>query len=411
MAFYSFVLVCYNNWNLSRQAITSLISSLDDKYKTKAIELIIVNNGSTDETSLGIEDLRKLYTSEPIEITEIKLEENMGYAVGLNIGLARTTGRIITIMNNDLIFTKDWFNGLAEILENNYGVGAAVPYLSYAATIQNVGVLFDSRDEIDNFAKKFMQDNKEKVTYIDNVISACVSFRRDMLMLIGGFDFWFGMGMADDTDWSLRANITGLKVAVVGSSFVYHIGNATFAKIPEITSAAIISNHPKFMLKWNLKGNENANGLHHSFREVIQNNNYLREKHYFPTKIAEFNLASEPLLERKDNLVRILLAADWTNPKSQWREKILKVLQQNVPQKEIICWAPKQYFLENEVVDEVNKTIRLSTRTAVKLMHDDIFPVELLRFLKSFHGVLEVKDDYVNRYITYLAKQISIPVL
>jgi len=387
-----------------------LINSLDDKYKTKGIELIIVNNGSTDETSVGIEDLKKLYTAGSIEIIEIRLEENMGYAVGLNIGLARSTGRIITVMNNDLIFTKDWFNGLAEILENNYAVGAVVPYLSYAATIQNVGVLFDSIDEIDNFAKKFMQNNKEKVTYVDNVISACVSFRRDMLMLIGGFDFWFGMGMADDTDWSFRANITGLRVAVVGSSFVYHIGNATFAKIPEITSAAIISNHPKFMIKWNLKGKENPNGLHHSFREVIQNNTYLREKYYFPTKIAEFNLSSEPLLEKKDNSVRILLAADWTNTKSQWRNSLQKAISYAKPGKEVCLWIPQQYFMENEVGAEVKKIVESLNWVAIKLLYNNIFPVDLLRFLRSFDVIVSVENDYVNRYITSLAKENNLPV-
>jgi len=410
VSYYSFVLVCYNNWNLSKQAITTLINSLDDKYKTKGIELIIVNNGSTDETGVSIEDLKRLYTAGTIEIIEIRLEENMGYAVGLNIGLARTTGRIITIMNNDLIFTKDWFNGLAEILENNYGVGVAAPYLSYAATIQNLGVLFSSIDEIDNFAKKFMQNNKEKVSYVDNVISACVSFRRDMLMLIGGFDFWFGMGMADDTDWSFRANITGLRIAVVGSSFVYHIGNATFAKIPEITSAAIISNHPKFMIKWNLKGKENENGLHHSFREVIQNNTYLREKNYFPTKISEFNLLSEPLLEKKDNSLRILLAADWTNIKSQWRTSLQKAISFGKSDKEICLWIPQQYFMENEVGAEVKKIVGPLDWAAIKLLYNNISPVDLLRFLRSFDVIVSVEDDYVNRYIISLAKELNLPV-
>ena len=46
MPHYSFVILCYNNWNLSKQAITSLIESLNPSYFERGIELIIVNNGS-----------------------------------------------------------------------------------------------------------------------------------------------------------------------------------------------------------------------------------------------------------------------------------------------------------------------------------------------------------------------------
>ena len=106
------------------------------------------------------------------------------------MGLGYSGGEVITILNNDLVFSKGWFNGLVEILQNNNSVGMAVPYLSYAGTVQNVGVLFSSSKEIHKYAEKFMQENKDKVVFADNIISTCVSFRRDLFTLIGGFDFW-----------------------------------------------------------------------------------------------------------------------------------------------------------------------------------------------------------------------------
>lgn len=410
MPYYSFIMVCYNNWHLSRQALTTLVDSLDNTLKAKGIELLIVNNGSTDETSTGIEDLKKRYNSENLEIVEIKIEENMGYAIGLNVGLAYINGQVITVLNNDLIFTKGWFSGLGEILEQDSSVGVAVPYLSYAATVQNVGVLFSSSKEIHKFAEKFMQENKEKVVFADNIISACISFRRSLFNVIGGFDFWFGMAMADDTDWSLRANIAGLKIAVVGSSFVYHIGNATFATMPEITSAAIDSNHPKFMLKWNLRGNENPTGRYYSFREIIDNNIYLRKKHYFPTKMAEFNLLPGSLLEKENDILSILLIADWTNTKSQWRVRLQKALKNGKSDQKICLWIPEQYFRKDEVLPGVKKVLPPHTSMGIKFMHNNIFPVDLLRFLKSFDIILKVENDYVNRYITSLASQIGLRV-
>jgi len=160
MPYFSFIMVCYNNWHLSQQAITSLIKSLGASYKSKGIELIIVDNGSTDETSVAIEELIKMYTPGPIEIINIRLNENMGYTIGLNVGLAESRGNTITVMNNDLIFPEGWFDGIAKILQNDYSVGVAVPFLSYATGSQNVGVRFDSIQEIENFARKFEEIQK-----------------------------------------------------------------------------------------------------------------------------------------------------------------------------------------------------------------------------------------------------------
>lgn len=50
MPYYSFVLLCYNNWELTNQAITTLNDSISDTYKQKGIEIIVVNNGSIDDT-------------------------------------------------------------------------------------------------------------------------------------------------------------------------------------------------------------------------------------------------------------------------------------------------------------------------------------------------------------------------
>ncbi|MGI6226012.1 MAG: glycosyltransferase family 2 protein [Peptococcales bacterium] len=411
MPYYSFIMIGNNNWNLTRQALNTLLESLDDTIKVKGIELLIINNGSTKETSAGIGDFKKKFSSEFLDIVEIRLPENMGYAIGLNMGLGYSGGEVITILNNDLVFSKGWFNGLVEILQNNNSVGVAVPYLSYAGTVQNVGVLFSSSKEIHKFAEKFMQENKDKVVFADNIISTCVSFRRDLFNLIGGFDFWVGTSMACDIDWSLRANIAGKKIAVVGSSFVYHIGNATFAIMPDVTAMADDYNNPKFILKWNLRGNENPEGLFYSFREIIKNNIYLRKKHYFPTKPSEFNLLPGSLLEKKsENDKSILFIADWNNTKSDWRKGLSNISKQVNPQGEVYLWVPQQYFRGEEVIPEIEKVLP-NKNINIKYLFNNIFPIDILRFLKSFDVIFKVENDYVNRYMISFAKEIGLAII
>ena len=129
MPYYSFVMLCYNKWELTKQAITTLVESLSLSHKNKEMELIIVNNGSSDETKEGIEQIKKLYSHE-IEVVPVHLKENMGYPVGANMGLAQCRGQIITILNNDLVFPDNWFNGIVNTLESDNSIGVAVPFLS-----------------------------------------------------------------------------------------------------------------------------------------------------------------------------------------------------------------------------------------------------------------------------------------
>ena len=78
MPYYSFIMVGNNNWNLTRQALNTLLESLDDTIKVKGIELLIINNGSTKETSAGIGDFKKKFSSELLDIVEIRLPGKYG---------------------------------------------------------------------------------------------------------------------------------------------------------------------------------------------------------------------------------------------------------------------------------------------------------------------------------------------
>ena len=179
MAYYSFVMLCYNKWELTKQAITTLVESLSSSHKNKGVELIIVNNGSTDETKAGIEQIKKLYSHE-IEVVPVHLKENMGYPVGVNMGLEHYKGEIITIVNNDLVFPENWFDGIVNTLASDPLIGVAAPFLSYGSGHEHLGVSFSSLSEMREFAKKYMEENKDKKIYSERIIGACISFRENI---------------------------------------------------------------------------------------------------------------------------------------------------------------------------------------------------------------------------------------
>ena len=404
MLHYSFIILCHNQWELTRQAITTLNESISQYHKEKGIELIVVNNGSDDETKIGLEHMKTLIKKE-IEIVPIHLEENMGILFAMNIGYSRCSGEIITLLNNDLVFPTNWFDGIVRTLNERSDIGVAVPFLSYASGPADVGVKFDSNNEMEQFSKRFMDDNRNKVIYTERVIGACVSMKRELFSLIGGNDFWFGFGFFEDDDWSLRACIAGYKLAIVGASFVHHIGNRTIHKHSEATGAAIEANGEKFAKKWNIVAGFDRKNL-------VYNTQYLKEQHYFPVRIGDFNKPSSPkekatIAHKKE----IVLVADWSNDRSQWRNTLLKATGKlSVDSNQNLhLWIPKTYFNETDIINEVERLLNHNI-SPIYYHTDEVPPIDLFTFLSQFDAFLTVEDDYVNRYFKYLLANASLEI-
>ena len=90
----SIVIPCYNE----SKSIPILLENFSKKLDRKDIELIIVNNGSTDNTSLKIKKIKKKYNF--LKIVNIK--KNIGYGNGIVKGLKSAKGDFISWTHADL---------------------------------------------------------------------------------------------------------------------------------------------------------------------------------------------------------------------------------------------------------------------------------------------------------------------
>ena len=94
MKYISFTIPCYNSQDYMEKAINSLLSFKDD------IEIIIVNDGSLDNTSKIAHEYEKKYNC--IKVID---KENGGHGSGVNVGLKEANGLYFKVLDSD-----DWID-------------------------------------------------------------------------------------------------------------------------------------------------------------------------------------------------------------------------------------------------------------------------------------------------------------
>lgn len=408
---YSFLLVGYNHWNLTRQAIQTLVASLDRWHLEAGVELLVVDNGSTDETATGLEALANDPLMTQLQFRPLRTGLNIGFPSALNYGLSHATGEIITIAGNDAIFPKGWFDDLAATLEADTLIGIVSPFVTNASGPQHLDVTFETVEAMASFATRFMNDNRGRVIYTDRLVTVCVSFRRDLLATVGGFDFWFGIGGCDDDDWSLRARMAGYKLAVCGGSFVYHIGSATY-KTDGDWNATLSPKVVRYGRKWDLAMNNNRGSF--SVAGAIQHTPYRRDTHFIPVQSIDFSQSDAPFYPRNGAGTRLLLVTDWTDPQYHWGPVLYQYLAEMNEGDEIALWIPASHYDPDETAERLDKVVAEvgnKPMPEVTVCIDPVPPVRLLRVLKSFDGLIAVPADCVNRSLSFMAKQIGLPVI
>lgn len=110
---YSIVVPCYNE----EKNLQKLVSEFEKKLISKKdnVEVILVNNGSKDESLKLMEELQKKNNF----IKIVNVEENKGYGYGILQGLKETTGDYIGWIHADLQFNPSEIVKAIEYIENN----------------------------------------------------------------------------------------------------------------------------------------------------------------------------------------------------------------------------------------------------------------------------------------------------
>lgn len=109
----SIVIPCYNE----AENLSKLLAAYGEVIKRSDVEILLVNNGSTDETSVLLTQLLPAYTSF-LKVVTVPL--NQGYGHGILVGLKEAAGEFIGWTHGDLQTPpRDVIRALEIIEQNN----------------------------------------------------------------------------------------------------------------------------------------------------------------------------------------------------------------------------------------------------------------------------------------------------
>lgn len=175
----SVILPVYNGEQHVGRAIESIL-----RQTHQDIELIIVNDCSTDNTQSVLEE----YAAKDSRIRLFRNETNQKLPRTLNIGFAQATGDYWTWTSDDNQYHSDALEKMCAVLD----------------TMPEIGLVYTDLSIVDmqgNLIKELKEDEPEGIRFQDN-IGACFLYRKSLALMAGPYDET--MFLAEDYEFFIR---------------------------------------------------------------------------------------------------------------------------------------------------------------------------------------------------------------
>jgi len=233
----SLVILTFNKAAITYQCLESLLAHTDVPY-----ELILVDNGSTDETLSLLDRLENVII--------IRNSDNLGFVLGCNKGAKMAKGEHLLFLNNDTVVTPNWLSHLVRTIESYPKCGAVGCKLVWPnGLLQEAGSIIWSDGSALGYGRG---DNPFKSEYsylreVDYCSGACLLVRKDLFWAVGGFDELYAPAYYEDSDLCLGIQKLGYKVVFQPAVTVFH--HEFTSSTPDKARELMMDNQGKFLAK------------------------------------------------------------------------------------------------------------------------------------------------------------------
>jgi len=246
----SIIILSWNTKELLKRCLRSIYSGYTIDTHRYKVEIIIVDNGSTDGSREMVRSGQWLVAHQSlVTFRLIENQQNLGFAKGNNQGIKVASGELIMILNSDTIVQKGAIEKLASFINHHNDVAAISPLLlNDDGSIQKDPCYLRFPSPLTSFLyyNKFLKrltfkffpslllskTDFTKPTEVDQLPGAAMMVRKKILDEVGGFDEKFPIYF-EDVDLSFRIRRVGYKLLVVPDAKVIHLGRKSIEPVIE----------------------------------------------------------------------------------------------------------------------------------------------------------------------------------
>jgi len=305
----SIVVLTYNQLE---DCTKSCIESIYKYTNIEEFELIVVDNDSQDGTPEYLKSIEPNYTN----IKVILNDTNKGYSAGNNDGIKASKGEYVILLNNDTLVSQNWLEQILKPFKKDKSIGMVGPISNSVGNEQRVNIDGLNDKNYNEKISKYINDNKDVITYTQRLGFFCVAIKKEVIDKIGLLDEKFGIGMFEDDDYCMRAIKENYKLAITDGCFIYHKGSVSFKKLTTDAYHEIFTKNKKYFLQkhgveWSYS--DLLIGYLNYFVQISNNTNVLYRKDDFKNLILFLkDIESKSDVEAIDKLNKQLLEiSDW----------------------------------------------------------------------------------------------------
>ncbi|GAB3744707.1 glycosyltransferase [Lysobacter olei] len=222
------------------------LRALAEHPPTIAIEVIVVDDGSSDDTGVllpRVEGLR--YHRRPA---------NGGFIAACNDGAALARGEMLVFLNNDTVPQPGWLEALLGTFDTHPYCGLVGAQLLYPdGRLQEAGAAIRSDGSAEKLGRNenALAPQHAFVKRVDYCSGAAIAMPAALFWQVGGFDTRYAPAFYEDTDLGMQVRRAGQQVLVQPAARVVHAeGVTTGTDTRTGTKQYQVRNQARFHERW-----------------------------------------------------------------------------------------------------------------------------------------------------------------